>query len=143
MSKLLQQAGTAALALAFSTSAAWADSTSSAPVPADGPANFQGPGWSGGYGPGPWMMGGWGDGWHPMMGYGGGGWVMMLFMIVIVVALLVFLVRATAWQGHPHHGLPPQPPARSSGLDALDERYARGEINREEYQQKKRDILGG
>jgi putative membrane protein len=29
---------------------------------------------------------------------------------------------------------------RSPGLDVLEERYARGEINRDEYLEKKRDI---
>ena len=36
---------------------------------------------------------------------------------------------------------PPQPGPSSSSLHVLDERYARGEINREEYLQKKQDIL--
>jgi putative membrane protein len=31
---------------------------------------------------------------------------------------------------------------RSAGLDVLEERYARGEINRDEYLQKKKDIGG-
>ena len=31
---------------------------------------------------------------------------------------------------------------RSSALDVLEERYARGEINRDEYLEKKRDITG-
>ena len=34
------------------------------------------------------------------------------------------------------------PPKRSAGLEVLEERYARGEIKREEYLQKKKDILG-
>ena len=33
-----------------------------------------------------------------------------------------------------------RPGRRSPGLDALEERYARGEIKREEYLEKKRDI---
>jgi putative membrane protein len=56
---------------------------------------------------------------------------------VIVVALLVFIFRALAWGSHPT-----LPGSASAGLHTLDERYARGEINREEYLQKKRDILG-
>ena len=31
---------------------------------------------------------------------------------------------------------------RSPGLGILDDRYARGEINRDEYVQKRKDILG-
>jgi putative membrane protein len=37
--------------------------------------------------------------------------------------------------------LPPRA-GRSRGLELLDERYARGEINRDEYLQKRGDILG-
>jgi len=40
---------------------------------------------------------------------------------------------------HHRRGLPPR---RSPGLDVLEERYARGEINRDEYLQKKKDIEG-
>ena len=118
----------AALALAATAPAAWADSSAS-PAAVSGPGNFQGPSW-GGYGSGPWMM-------------GGGGWIMMIFGAVIVVALLVFIFRASAWTAHPPYQPMPHNRANSAGLHALDERYARGEINREEYLQKKRDILEG
>ncbi|MDR3737204.1 MAG: SHOCT domain-containing protein [Acidobacteriaceae bacterium] len=141
MTNLINQTLAAALPLALTAPAAWADSTVTTPA-AGGAASFQGPGWSG-YGPGPWMMGGWGGG--PMMGYGGwggGGWIMMLFGGVIIVALLVFIFRALAWSTHPPHQNLPHPGHGSAGLHALDERYARGDINREEYVQKKRDILG-
>lgn len=141
MKTTLRRTAAAALALAVAAPAALADSPA-APTAAGGPGNFQGPGW-GGYGPGPWMMGGWGGG--PMMGYGGyggGGWIMMIFGAVIVVALLVFIFRASAWTSHVPHQPYPHNRANSAGLHALDERYARGEINREEYLQKKRDILG-
>jgi putative membrane protein len=132
----------AALALAATAPAAWADSSAS-PAAVPGPGNFQGPGWAG-YGSGPWMMGGWGGG--PMMGYGGyggGGWIMMIFGAVIVVALLVFIFRASVWTAYPPYQPMPHNRANSVGLHALDERYARSEINREEYLQKKRDILEG
>lgn len=82
----------------------------------------------------------------PMMGYGGwgeygGGWLMMFLGGVILVALLIFIFRALAWtSGVPNQRLP-YSKTGSAGLHALDERYARGEINREEYLQKKRDIL--
>lgn len=86
-----------------------------------------------GYGPNWGMMGG---GW----GYGGYGAIHMIIWLVILIAIIagvVWLVRSLAAPGV--HSLPPQ---RSAGLDVLEERYARGEINREEYLQKKRDIAG-
>ncbi|HUW80083.1 MAG TPA: SHOCT domain-containing protein [Acidocella sp.] len=133
----------AALALAVTIPAAWADSPAANTAVA-GPGNFQGPGWNGygpgmmgGWGYGPGMMGGWGG------GYGGGGGIMMIFGAVIIVALLVFIFRALAWTAHAPHQPMSHSRATSAGLHALDERYARGEINREEYLQKKRDILEG
>lgn len=90
------------------------------------------------------MMGGWGGG-VPMMGYGGwggGGWLMMIFAAVMIAALLLFIFRALSWMAHaPHQQMRPTG-AGWAGLHALDERYARDEIKREEYLQKKRDILG-
>ena len=52
-----------------------------------------------------------------------------------IVALVVWLVRSASGPGT-HHASP----RRASGLDVLDERYARGEIKREEYLQKRKDI---
>ena len=85
-----------------------------------------------GYGYGPGMMGDW--------GYGAFGWIHMIIWLVILIAIIagiVWLVRSLAAPGG--HYLPPP---RSSGLDVLEERYARGEISRDEYLQKKRDITG-
>ena len=74
------------------------------------------------------------------MMWGGGAWfmgpVMMLFFFAIVVVLVVLLVR-WLWPGHA---------AGSSGANAksaltiLEERYARGEIDKEEFEEKKRVI---
>ncbi|WP_297443141.1 SHOCT domain-containing protein [Acidocella sp.] len=139
MNKLLGTSVGTALALSLAAAKAWADTPAGSPA-----AGYQGPGWSG-YGPGPRMMGGWAGG--PMMGYGGwggfngGGLLMMIFGAIVVVALLVFIFRTMAWPSHALHHPTPSNRAASAGLDALDARYARGEINREEYLQKKRDIL--
>ena len=86
-----------------------------------------------GYGPGWGMMGGYG-------GYGGGPIHLIVWVVIIVaiVAFCVWMMRSMCAHGMHHH----LPPRRSSGLDVLEERYARGEINRDEYLQKKRDILG-
>ena len=85
-----------------------------------------------GYGPG-WMMGGWG-------GYGWGYGLLHLAISVAVIVAVVFLV---IWALRAVTGVAPHHMARrSAGLDVLEERYARGEINRDEYLQKKKDIGG-
>lgn len=60
---------------------------------------------------------------------------MMLFWLVLLVlgAAAVF----TWFRRTPHLT---QEDNRSSGLDVLEERYARGEIDRNEYLQKKSDL---
>jgi len=89
--------------------------------------------WNGPYG----MMGGW-DGW---------GWfwpfhfIIPLLFLAVIIAVVVLAVRyATSWSEHPTTGYGVG--RRSPGLDVLEERYARGEINRDEYLEKKRDITG-
>ena len=86
--------------------------------------------WNGPFG----MMGGW-DGW---------GWfgpfhfiIPLLFLAFIITAVVLLVRYATGWGDHS-----PRLDRRPPGLDVLEERYARGEINRDEYLQKKRDIIG-
>lgn len=82
-----------------------------------------------GYGPDVGMMG---------WGYGAFGLLHMIFWIIIlavIIAAVVWFARTIAPSGM-HQSYP----QRSPGLDVLEERYARGEINREEYLQKKQDI---
>lgn len=61
----------------------------------------------------------------------------MLLLGVITIVGIVFLVRwvldqtTTRQRGR----------AEDSALDILNKRYARGEINREEYEEKKKDLL--
>jgi putative membrane protein len=86
--------------------------------------------WNGPYG----MMGGW-DGWGlfwPLH------FIIPFLFLALIVTVVVLLVRyAVGWGDRP----PPWGERRSAGLEALDERYARGEIDRDEYLQKRRDIL--
>ena len=70
--------------------------------------------------------GGWG------MGYGGP--FMILFWILIVVGV-VLLVKWLAGQSSADKGASERTP-----LEILGERYARGEIGREEFEQKRRDL---
>ncbi len=80
---------------------------------------------------GPGMMGGWGMGWF-------GGIFMLLFWILIIVGL-VFLIR---WLIHLTKGEPGRSFSHSSrALDILKERYARGEIDKQEFEEKKKDLL--
>ena len=78
----------------------------------------------------------WGWGLHPMWWVGGAwGIGMMLMMLVfwgLVIAGIVLAIRWLATQGRERRP--------DSALETLRERYARGEINREEFEAKKRDL---
>lgn len=76
------------------------------------------------------------------MGWGDGGWWMMLFwgpvMLIGLIVLVVWLVRSTPGAGPGAGGGP-----ADGGGDPLDgarkilaERYARGELDSEEYQER-------
>lgn len=91
-----------------------------------------------GYGPEWGMMHNWGGGW------GGYGWIGP-FQMIIWILILVLIIAAIVWffrSGSQTGTFPGRLAQRSAGLDVLEERYARGEINREEYLQKKRDMTG-
>ncbi len=86
------------------------------------------------------MDGMWNGGWG-MMGMG----LMMLLITLVFLALIVggvyLLVRAL--RGEPHrsgYDGPDQTPPRSNALSILEERYARGEIDREEFEERRRAL---
>lgn len=85
-------------------------------------------------------MYGYGNGWG-MMGDGNGGiggfsMVFWLFAVVLCVGAMVWFMRSSS-----PLGLGRQASARGLGaLDLLEQRYARGEVEREEYLQKKGDL---
>jgi putative membrane protein len=76
-------------------------------------------------------MMGWGDGYGSM----GFGWITMILFLVVTVAAGVALVR---WMGMRNDGGGDL--RRKTPLEILQERYARGEIEREEYEQKRGDL---
>jgi putative membrane protein len=82
------------------------------------------------------MMWGYGPGWG---GYGGVGFMGMIIWIVILALVIVAMVWLVRTMTHPGYQ---QSTAerRARGLEVLEERYARGEIKREEFLEKKRDI---
>ena len=75
-------------------------------------------------------------GWHPMWGMGGAwGFGMMLFMLVFWALVIVGVVLGIRWlvtQGRESRS--------DTALEILRQRYARGEINKEELDAKKRDL---
>jgi putative membrane protein len=56
-------------------------------------------------------------------------------LLIVIIGVAVWYVRGGA-----PAGLLPTAPGQAAGLEVLSERYARGEIGRDEYLQKKRDL---
>ncbi|HEX6877185.1 MAG TPA: SHOCT domain-containing protein [Nocardioidaceae bacterium] len=76
--------------------------------------------------------------WHDG-GPGWGGWILMSFGMIAFWTLVVVAVIALVRGLQSDQGRPPRPPADARQL--LDERFARGEIDAEEYKAR-RDLLG-
>jgi putative membrane protein len=75
-------------------------------------------------------------GMHPMWwAWGAGGVVMMLMMLVFWGLTIAGIVLAIRWLVRQGSGARPDP-----ALEILRQRYARGEINREEFEARKRDL---
>lgn len=70
--------------------------------------------------------------WHMMHGSGWAfWWVFPILMIVVMVAACVFMMRFVMGHGHSHRN------DTSSAVQLLNERFARGEIPKEEYEDKR------
>lgn len=82
-----------------------------------------------GWGLSPGIMGGWGMGWFGM-----------IFMLVFWVLVLVGLVFLIKWLIQATKGEKDVPSGSSKAIDTLKERYARGEINKEEFEKIKHDL---
>lgn len=71
------------------------------------------------------MLGPWGA-----MGFGGGG--MFLFWVLFIVGIGLFVAWLNREQGADRSG--------KTALDILKERYAKGEIDKNEYDTKRKDL---
>jgi putative membrane protein len=72
------------------------------------------------------------------MGWGWGGMIFGPIMMIVVVVLVVLLVR---WLGEPGHGVTSHNPPGKTPLDILKERFAKGEIDKDELEERRR-VLG-
>ena len=85
-----------------------------------------------------WLFG-WGDGRYGMMGGFGWMWFMPVYMVAfwgLIIWAVVALVQGVVQPGGSHVA----PDQQDSALEILKRRYARGEIGKEEYEEKKRDL---
>ncbi|MDI6802180.1 MAG: SHOCT domain-containing protein [Thermodesulfovibrionales bacterium] len=71
----------------------------------------------------------WGDyGWG--MGFG---WLFMIIFWILIILGVVYLIKLIA-------GAPKKEEKGEAALDILKQRYARGEISKEEFEEKKKDL---
>jgi uncharacterized membrane protein len=69
------------------------------------------------------MMYGWHGGWGGMI-------IWPLFMFLICIAVMVWMMRG--------HTAPPPPYHRRDPIDILKDRFARGEIDKEEFEERRK-----
>lgn len=100
------------------------------------PLQAQGPAWSGGVPCGPHMTW-WNGGWSGMML---GPWLMILVPVVLIAAALMALRQFWPPSSGPSSAQPAPPQAP---LDILKERFARGEIDKEEFEARRRILKDG
>ncbi len=84
-------------------------------------------GLAGGHMMGPGMMSSFGWGWFMPI-------FMVLFWVLVIWAVVALLTRATSTRADSSGRIEP-------ALEVLKKRYARGEISKEEYEEKKRDLV--
>lgn len=74
---------------------------------------------------------------HHMFGWGFGGGFMMLLLWAGIILLLVWVVRGFR---RGESGTHDQARTNNKALDILKERYAKGDIEKEEYEAKRKDL---
>ena len=79
-------------------------------------------------------------GWHNMMGFGWFGWFGAIFMLLFWILIIVGIVWLVKWLVEQGSG---EKTSKKGALEILDEKYARGEIDDEEYERRRRKLLEG
>lgn len=78
--------------------------------------------------------------WPHMGGFGWGGWIvgglLMLLFLGALVALVLFIIRSST-NNQSSGG---QSGGREDALEILKQRYARGDISKAEYDEKRQDL---
>ena len=82
------------------------------------------------------MWGGWDGGWWMFIGP-----VWLILFLAVIVGVVVLLVRGLSGGGGSAGNSGAGAPASKTPLDILRERFARGEIDKEEFEERRR-ILG-
>ncbi len=72
--------------------------------------------------------------WWDHMNWGWGGGFMMILWILLVAAIIYWVVKAAQRN-------PAAPAGPESAMDILKKRYARGEISKAEFEERKRDLM--
>ncbi len=81
---------------------------------------------------------------HPYGWHGGGAWSHMMFgplmMLVFVAVVIVVVVLAIRWLGGAGHGATAgsEPHSDKTPFDILEERFASGEIDQGEFEERRR-----
>ncbi|MGM0366390.1 MAG: SHOCT domain-containing protein [Actinomycetota bacterium] len=81
--------------------------------------------------------------WPNMMGFfGGGGLIWMIFFFIFIIAIIIAIILLIVWlvkKASYNSGGSPRPQTKNA-LELLKERYARGEITKDEFETIKKDI---
>jgi putative membrane protein len=84
---------------------------------------------------------------RPLYGYeshmwSGSGWMFLgpLMMILFLAGIVALVVLAVRWMGGPVQGMGAAPLSGKTPLDILRDRFARGEIERDEFEERRRAL---